>query len=507
MKRLINMFYIGLSLFMAISFAACSDDDNDVTPSATFELVSMGAYDLADLDKQDFVVSEIKFATNSNWRVSSDKIWVLFSTTEDGEYFNDLSGASGEHSIFMKITNDARTFEPAGAEVTFSYGSEKYLLGTIYRHAKTPSLDVTDENGVSIKEIVIEDAASTVIKLNSNIPFGVKYYPEWVKEPEYENGCYTIAIANEYVPYTLSGNIVLASVDGNIEYTYPIVYAGISPTYMLIEGEYKAEGWEIALDGKVFRNKTNSIEETAEDIILENCVSYKIKCLNYNCAFVFVVENSNGSILLPAASWLRAEQSTTDPSVVSVYADPFVITNEEVRKGCLFAMPAGMKDAFVEAAKAAAQYSDFKEEYNEYLLIEASQKDLYAYNGFVVTDSKGNTFNCLEETNEDLYNWASSEMGTTEVYCMTAENGVKYTINTLITKVEGRRAFGLYDAKGVVSSRSWGSPVLTVNAEGYYEITLTAPAKQSSFENPVVLCIKDENTINLKALIIKPVNN
>ena len=63
----------------------------------------MEPYDLADLEKTDYIITPIEFSSTTTWKAMSDKIWVLFSTTEDGEYYNDIMGAAGVHKIYMKI--------------------------------------------------------------------------------------------------------------------------------------------------------------------------------------------------------------------------------------------------------------------------------------------------------------------------------------------------------------------------------------------------------------------
>ena len=155
---------------VACAFTACSSDDDNAIANypmqpSSFKLINMEPYDLADLDKTDYIITPIEFSSTTTWKAMSDKIWVLFSTTEDGEYYNDIMGAAGVHKIYMKITNDARTFEPAGARVTFNYGGYTYDLGTIYRHAKLHATTILDEAGNAVSAIEIDGSSSTSFKI------------------------------------------------------------------------------------------------------------------------------------------------------------------------------------------------------------------------------------------------------------------------------------------------------------------------------------------------------
>lgn len=275
------------------------------------------------------------------------------------------------------------------------------------------------------------------------------------------------------------------------------------PERVIIDGSYSPWGWEIALDGKTFRSESTSLDGESEEITVENLLSFTVKCLNYDCTFVCITESSDGSITTD--NWLWAEQGSDDKSAVSVYAKPFGAVDARSRKGYLFAVPAGVYDEFATAMSNAADATTFVDEYVEYVLVEATQTDIFAPDGFVVTDATGAAVECSEEKDEDLYSWVSSELTVSDVYFITGVNGVTYTVNTLITEEDGAPAFAIYDADGNVPTRRWGSPKITLNADGYYELKLKVPAA-SNFTKPLILRLH-RNNVNIKALIVKPVNN
>ena len=277
----------------------------------------------------------------------------------------------------------------------------------------------------------------------------------------------------------------------------------MAPTIVRIDGDYTPWGWEIALDGKTFRSESSSLDGESEEIVVENFIPYNVKCLNYDCSFICATEKGDGSISVD--SWLWAEVDAENAGAVSVYAKPFAAVNERSRKGYLFAVPTSMHSDFVAAINSAADAVTFVDEHIDYVLVEATQKDIFAPDGFVITDATGAIVECSEETDEAMYSWVSSELSITDVYTVDGVNGATWVVNTLITPEEGAPAFALYDADGTVPTRRWGSPKITLNADGYYEIKLKVPAA-SNFTKPMILRLH-RNNVNIKALIFKPVNN
>lgn len=498
-------------LALACAFTGCSSDDDNssamLLQNPSFKFINMAPYDLADLDKEDYIITPMDFSSTTAWQVSSDKIWVLFSTTEDGQYYNDIMGAAGVHRIYMKITNDARTFEPAGAKVVFSYAGNKYDLGTIYRHAKQHNTTILDENGEVITSVEIGGDASVAFKIDANYNCGIKSYPEWLSEPTIYNGSYMFNVIDEYTPYELTGSIVVASEDGATEQAIAVNYSGMDPATIKISGDYTSWGWLLSLDGKTFlkEGSTSSVEGESEDVFVENALPFTIKCFNYDCKFLFIEENADGTFIASENGWLSAERSDDDLSTVKVVAAPFAATKaKRSRKGYLFAIPSGVYDEVLNSMTSSADAATFVDNNINYALVEVTQKDIFAIEGFSVTGSDGSSFITEAEPAGELYDWVSSELSITDVYTMNGINGVKYTINTLYTEEDWNGGYSIYDMSGnsYTNARVWGLSRKIV--DGYYIFTLTVPAA-TRFTEPVIIRLHSSN-VNKKALIIKPVN-
>ncbi len=499
-------------LSVVCAFTSCSsDDDNSMAnllQAPSFELIKMEPYDITLLDTQESITTTIEFTSSAAWQLSSDKIWVLFSNTEEGEYYYDLMGNAGTHKVYMKITNDARTFEPSGAKVQFTYGGGyNYSFGTIYRHAKAQDVEILDEEGVVVESVEIGSVASATISTNSNSTFGLKSYPEWLGEPELYNDAYIFKVIEEYVPFVMAGEIVFTSEDGAVEKAFPVNYSGMDPAKINLSGTYTPWAWELSLDGKTFINESSTLEGETSEVTVDGSLSYSMKCLNYDCKFVLAEENKNGSLSVVSNAWLVAEQSQDDKSLITVTAKPFTATSSvRSRKGYLFAVPTGDYNNFMAALSSATDAITFVDEHIDNVIIEATQKDTNAIEGFTVTGSDGSSFVTPAETEGDLYTWISSELSITEVYTMDGVNGVTYTINTLYTDEDWNGGYSIYDKSNnsYTNARTWKMS-RKQDADGYYILTLTVPAADK-FAEPVIIRMHSSN-VNKKALIIKPVNN
>lgn len=508
MKKVKNIFLASM-LLVACAFTACSSDDDNASlflQAPTFELIEMASYDLSELDREDYIIVPIDFASSTAWQLTSDKIWVLFSATEDGQYDNDIIGAAGTHRVYMKITNEARTYEPAGANVVFNYGGYQYKLGTIYRHAKQYDTGIFDEEGNALASVEFDSDASATFVINAAY-CGIKSYPEWLLEPSISNGAYTFNVKEEYTAYEMTGSLVVVSEDGSSLQEFPVNYSGMRRDIITLSGEYVPWGWFVSLDGKTFQKEgsSSSVESDTEDVFVENALPFTIKCFNYDCKFLFIEEKSDGTISIPVTPWLVAEQDDADPSLVNVSAKPFVATTaQRSRKGYILAVPSGIYDDVAGTLSAGADAATFIDNNVNYVLVEVTQKDIFAIEGFSVTGSDGSSFITEEEPAGDLYDWVSSELSITDVYTMTGVNGVKYTINTLYTEADWNGGYSIYDKSGnsYTNARVWGLSRKIV--DGYYTFTLTVPA-EARFAEPVIIRLHSSN-VNKKALIIKPVN-
>ena len=100
--KYINKWYIAcLAMAFCCLVSACSEDD--VTPvEATF--TAPGEFDMASLDSCESIVSSFEITSNGAWNLCSDKMWVKLSLQADGEFFNDVQGGEGTHTVYIKVS-------------------------------------------------------------------------------------------------------------------------------------------------------------------------------------------------------------------------------------------------------------------------------------------------------------------------------------------------------------------------------------------------------------------
>ena len=96
--KYINKWYIAcLAMALCCLASACSDDD-EVTPVEVSFTVP-GAFDTARLDTCESIVSSFELTSNGAWHLYSDKMWVKLSLQSDGDFFNDIQGGEGVHTV------------------------------------------------------------------------------------------------------------------------------------------------------------------------------------------------------------------------------------------------------------------------------------------------------------------------------------------------------------------------------------------------------------------------
>lgn len=510
MKMMRKIFFMGLVAFVACNLLACSDDDEATPVAPRVEVVELGDYNSADLKTNQSVVTTIKFSSNSNWHIYSDKMWVLFSVAENGPYYNDMKGVAGTHTVYVKITDAGRTFDTSAANVKVACADSEFSLYTFERPAKELTSQMVNFDGETISSVELGNDESVYIKIDANYAFGVKYYPSWMESPEpYDDG-YLLKVKEEYIPFALSDKFVIASSDNSVENSFDVNYLGLAPSYMDVSGEHSSYGWEFHTDGKTFRTTASSIEGAAVEPFVYDFISYDIKCFNYDCEFVVLNRGKNASMSIAESPWIIVERDAEDNSKIIVKALPFTPSaSERSRTACLFAVPSGMYDDFIADINSETDIDAFIDGHNDYVVIEATQKDIFATEGFSITKNDGTAVECRKLTEGDLFTWVSSELGSDdnpiEVYEMTGEAGVNYVVNTLYTEDEwSDGGFNIYDADGNVPGPRWGRPSRSQNSDGFYVIKFKVPT--AGITQPTVLRLHINN-VNKKALIIMPANN
>ena len=496
--KYINKWYIAcLAMAFCCLVSACSEDD--VTPvEATF--TAPGEFDMASLDSCESIVSSFEITSNGAWNLCSDKMWVKLSLQADGEFFNDVQGGEGTHTVYIKVTNDARGFDAAKAIVTLIAGGVSKDVVTIERKGKEHEFALLSSEGEEIKKIEIGTDATVWVAPVANFDCSIIECPEWIAAPEAFDGGFTLNVANSYVPYEKEGVVTFGNIDRSKVYEVPVAYVGMEPTLMEIEGDNTPWGWKVSLDGKTFVQETTTASGETVETIVEDALAFSVTCLNYNYELVSAQVNSNGKLELMDAdeSWILATQNENDPSQVSVSVSASTASS---RSGYLFAVPAAMYSNFEDSLDVSSDVDTFIDSNLSYVVLEVEQKSLEATDGFIITDANGTAVSSVVE--EEYYEWLCSEFSITDLTACELVPGESYTIVTRLNASDWQGNFAITDLEGTHQRpKSWGNPTAELGEDGLYRLNITVPA---SLNKTIILRLYTPQIVNIKALVIRPV--
>lgn len=503
MNRISKWFIVCLAPVLCCLALACTDEEE--TKPVEVSCTTPAMPDMAVLDSCGSVVTSFELSSTGLWHLYSDKMWVKFSLQPDGEFLNDIKGVEGEYTVYIKVTDEARTFSESYAKVSLIAGDKTQEVATFVRPGNDYSFALLSSDGDEVQAIEIGTEGTAWVAPAANFDCAILSFPEWISEPEATDGGYTLNVTGEYVPYVKQGVVTFGNIDGSVSYEVPVDYAGMAPNVMNITGENSSWGWVASLDGKSFTQEATSPSGETVSNVVENSLVYSITCLNYSCRFLPVsFENEKLSIMSDEEAWIIASQDDANIKEVSVSVTPFTPTvSEKSRSGYLFAVPEAMYDSFVDSLSLSKDVDAFITTYTQYVVVEVTQKDLLGSDGFVITDANGAAVACVQE--EENYEWLCSEFSITDLKACTLVPGESYTIDTRLTPAEWNKNYAFEDLEERKPQRTslWKFKIVE-GADGYYKVTLTVPA---SLQKTIILRLYTPQIVNIKALIIRPATN
>ena len=497
--KYISKWYIAcLAMAFCCLVSACSDEEEIVPVEVSF--TAPGEFDMASLDSCESIVNSFELTSNGAWNLYSDKMWVKLSLQAEGEFFNDVQGGEGTHTVYIKVTSDARGFNDAKATITLVAGAESKTVVTIERAGKEHEFALLSGEGEEIKRIEIGTDATVWVAPVANFDCSILDCPAWLAAPVALDGGFTLNVATAYVPFEKEGTVIFGNVDRSVVYEVPVAYVGMEPTLMEIEGENTPWGWKVSLDGKTFKQETTTASGENVETIIEDVLEFSVTCLNYNYELVSAQVNSNGKLELMDAeeSWILASQKGDDPSLVSVAV---AAMESSSRSGYLFAVPEAIYSNFADSLAVSSDVDTFIDSNLSYVVLEVEQKSLEATDGFIITDADGAAASSVVE--EEFYEWLCSEFSITDLTACELVPGESYTIETRMNASDWDGNFAITDLEGTPQRpKSWGNPTAELGEDGLYRLNITVPA---SLDKIVVLRLYTPQIVNIKALVIRPV--
>ena len=131
MKYMSKWYIACLAMALCCLVSACSEKEEQIPVEVSF--TEPGEFDMAALDSCESIIGSFELTSNGDWSLYSDKMWVKLSLERDGWYFNDLKGGEGVHTVYIKVSNDARDFDDAQATISLVTDDKTQNVVTIYR--------------------------------------------------------------------------------------------------------------------------------------------------------------------------------------------------------------------------------------------------------------------------------------------------------------------------------------------------------------------------------------
>ena len=508
-----RIFIYVFALFVCMGFISCSETDN-VDVKNHFSFSEIKELDLSLLENDECAIGYFTLDATGKCVISSDKMWVTFSTAKDGEYFHDIQCNENIESVYVKVGNEAREFVDAIAVVTLFADGEEFVVGTITRSSKSYSFGLKGEDDAALETVRIDDKATAWVTFDANFECGIVDYPEWLVEPVWENDGYRFNVADGAVPMAQNGKIVFANSSMTQKYEFQVSYDGMNPETMRIDGD-SPWGWIVSLDGKEFKKDASASVDGEENTIIMDALNMTVMCRDYSYKTIFA-EDVSGALLLKedGEAWIRAERDESAPQNVQVSVDKCVA--KSTRSGYLFAVPDALYDKFKEDLEKANNNVDddaesdetgtvwdkFWNKYEACVLAQVTQKD----QGFRVTLKDGTDVPCETDENADYYIKLNGEFIITDIMACDVVHGESYVINTKLTAEDWSENYILHDINYVEIREKLWKLKLTEGDDGYYMISITVPTLEDwdeEWDKNVVLRIYTPELVPIKALVLR----
>ena len=491
-----------LAMVLCCWVSACSEEEELVPVNVSF--TAPAALDIAALDSCESVLSSFELVSDGAWHLSSDKMWLKLSLQSDGEFYNDIQDGEGTHTVYIKVTNDARGFGDAKANVTVIAGGVSKSVATIERKGEEHEFALLSREGEALDRIEMGTDATAWVAPVANFDCSILDCPVWLAAPVALDGGFTLNVATAYVPFEKEGTVIFGNVDRSVVYEVPVAYVGMEPTLMSIEGDYTPWGWKVSPDGKTFIQESLSASGENVETIVENALTFSVTCFNYDYKLIpFQVNDGKLEKMGADDSWILTSQDENDLSQLSVSV---AALESGSRSGYLFAVPTTKYESLMDSLAVSTDVDTFIDNNVNYVVAALEQKEFKDTDGFIITDANGVDVSCVVE--EEYYESLCSDFTITDLMACNLVPGESYTINSKLTTEDWGGSIAIVELAGSNYKShflsTWGSPKSVVGDDGTYSFTIKVPASLKEKEM-VIMRLYNTGNINIKALVIRPV--
>ena len=152
MNRISKWFIVCLAPVLCCLALACTEEEE--TKPVEVSCTTPAMPDMAVLDSCGSVVTSFELSSTGLWHLYSDKMWVKFSLQPDGEFLNDIKGVEGEYTVYIKVTDEARTFSESYAKVSLIAGDKTQEVATFVRPGNDYSFALLSSDGDEVQAIL-----------------------------------------------------------------------------------------------------------------------------------------------------------------------------------------------------------------------------------------------------------------------------------------------------------------------------------------------------------------
>lgn len=425
MKTIISKYWLVLMVLVSMTLlSACSSDD--ATSNPVFPQVQTIAGNAGD--EFDFT-----FEANENWSLASSAIWCKMVQGEDGKEAFVLNGTAGKQTIKVKLTDDDASKNKTVAQLFLNMGGQKVAIAEIVRSADGYELEVCDENGNPIDEIVvgykdvIGQPAYNKFIVKANYRFAVTNTPAWVdleggflvgkpnvdakggvafKENQGLSAKYAVSKEDKYA-------ITFSSEDGKAEKTIPVVFKGMPEEAIDIVRPASSSiwaVWSVSADGKTFTQNSSSLTgENSSSTTYHNFVPFKISALNDVYKLV-AFEKKNGYLYEDGS---QVVQLTGENGNAKLTVKPL---SSGSREFTVYVLPKSVYENLENGLDGMLdeEFTSVKSEYDNYFLMNIEQKEAKKDDADVVlpiVTSMGMEMKCAKSDNADYKTFLRDNFG------------------------------------------------------------------------------------------------
>ena len=382
MRHIFKIKFWAVMLTVVMVAVSC-DNGNEVTPQP---LPTLDNIECKAGDKPNF-----EFSASHDWQLSSDATWCKFITAAGPVL--DTSGKAGNHTITLNITDEGIKDTATTANITLKMGSINQTLVIVERAPKELVLKIKDASGKNIEAIELGYDEWLAFDIEANFTFAATEFPEWVelgtKEgetivtgivgtanerltayariiPNGERECYTIAAEEGHI-------VTFKDESQKVKFEFPIVFNGMGEDKLTFTAPTADTfGWEVSLDGKLFRQVGETEEETTT---IENALNYTIASRNmeYTALLIEKIIDRGISSYVIGAEWMHFDNGTLT-----------VDTTDATRYGMVIALPNGIyndirdnlnDNLFELDYTSGVGLPTLKNDYLKYVIAEFTQHD------------------------------------------------------------------------------------------------------------------------------------